>query len=102
MPKLSTISVKKDTTPSLEDQEHLEELFPESLENDNQPKVRYPKLFISIILMLLFIVLSRPEIYNMIIAITPSFKEMPYLATIVLTLIFGALTYILLKSKYFE
>lgn len=100
MPKLSTVKAQENIPLDLEKVDLLDEVFPDTVNESSS--VKYPKVVFSLVAALLFILLSQPMITRFIIAVTPSFKERPYLALLVKAAVFMAIIYILLRSKYFN
>lgn len=98
MPKIS--SVKVDDEANEDNMEVLDEVLPP--EDETETTSKYPKIYLVAILTLMFVLLSNSMVTNVILGLTPSFKERPYMATIVQAALFGAGTFILFKSGRFE
>lgn len=101
MPKISSVKVDGETLDE-ENVEILDEVLPEVDKDDDESVQKYPKLYLVLILTALFVILSNSMVTNIIVGLTPSFKERPYLATVVQAGIFAAITFILFRSGRFE
>ncbi len=98
MPKISSVKVE-DSEMNEENMEVLDEVLPSEEEEETS---KYPRIYLIAILTLMFVLLSNSMVTNVIVGLTPSFKERPYMATIVQTALFGAGVFILFKSGRFE
>jgi len=101
MPKISSVKVDDDDLDE-ENFEVLDEVLPGVDKDDDEKVQKYPKLYLVVILTVLFVALSNSMVTNIIIGLTPSFKERPYLATVVQAGIFAAVTFVLFRSGRFE
>jgi hypothetical protein len=100
MPKISSVKVDNENLDE-ENIEILDEVLPE-VDKDDESVQKYPKLYLVLILTALFVILSNSMVTNIIVGLTPSFKERPYLATVVQAGIFAAVAFILFRSGRFE
>ena len=101
MPKISSVKVDDDDLDE-ENFEVLDEVLPGVDKDEEEKPQKYPKLYLVVILTVLFVVLSNSMVTNIIVGLTPSFKERPYLATVVQAGIFAAVTFVLFRSGRFE